>query len=288
MIFFNGFLFFAMIGIFTSCLAANSDEIVLPIKLSPQGFPVATIQIQGNDIPLIFDNGASRTTITLSQEIVKKLALKMTATNKKSCHHDDSGKETCLNVHNIPEIKIGQMTMHNVSCEQMDKLWGGHYDEGFVWFEAAKNGVIGLDLLRQFNVLVDYKNAQVILTKLGEYPSQYDVKRWTQVPFTNKYGITTAAKINGVDATIVWDTGANKSIIKTTSKIFAGKTSCESNNDPSCYFETTTFIVSDKQLPKTKFSIQKDELPFDGMIGSDFIEDHKVFFDFKNNVLFIE
>lgn len=268
--------------------AADPTTTVLPLTFSTQGFPIASIQIQGHDIPLIFDNGASRTTITLSKELVKKLNLKMTPTHKKVCLHDDTGKETCLKVYTVPELKIGQTTMHNVSCQLMDKLWGGHYDEGFVWFEAAKNGVIGLNLLRQFNVLVDYKNSRVILNKLGEYPQQYDVKNWIRVPFSNQYGMSISAKINGADAKIVFDTGSNSSIMKSTAKVFAEKKSCESNNDPSCYFETTTFMVGDKPLPKTKFSIQQDDFPFDGLIGSDFFKAHQVFFDFKNNLIFIK
>lgn len=46
-------------------------------------------------------------------------------------------------------------------------------------------------------------------------------------------------------------------------------------------------MVGDKQLPKAKFFVQQDELPFDGMIGSGFFKEHQVFFDFKNNLMFI-
>ena len=280
-------IFITLLIVSIQSFAMDTTEIVLPLTFSTQGFPIAAIQIQGNNIPLIFDNGASRTTITLSKELVKKLNLKMTPTNKKVCFHDDTGKETCLKIYTVPELKIGQMMMHNVPCQLMDKLWGGHYDEGFIWFEAAKNGVIGLDLLRQFNVLVDYKNSRVILNKLGEYPQQYDVKSWIRVPVAHDSGIINA-KINGADVTLVMDTGTNNSIMKSTAKVFAGKKSCESNNDPSCYFETTTFMIGDRPLPKTKFSIQKDEFPFDGLIGSDFFKAHQVFFDFKNSLIFIK
>jgi len=286
---FNGLLFFTAIGIFTPVLASNSDEIILPIELTAQGMPVTSIQIQGNDIPLIFDNGASHSSIVLSKELTKKLNLKMTPTNKKSCFHSDDGKKTCLKVYTIPELKIGHMTIHDVPCQLMDKLWGGHYDEGFIWFEAAKNGVIGLDLLRQFNVLVDYKTSRAILMKLGEYPHQYDMKNWIKIPFSNKYGMTTIAKINGTDVTLVWDTGANNSIMSSTTKIPAEKKSCAYKENPSCqYFETTTFMVGNKQLPSTKFFIQKNEIPFDGFIGSSFFKEHQVFFDFKNNLLFVK
>jgi hypothetical protein len=285
----SGTLFLTILGIFTPSLAANSNEIILPLKFSSQGFPIVSIQVQGHDIPLIFDSGAHHNSIVLNNALVKKLNLKMTPTNKKACGHDDTGKETCLKTYVISEIKLGNMAMHNMPCQLMNKLWGGHYDEGFILFEASKNGVVGLDLLRQFNVLVDYKNSRAILTKLGEYPRQYkDIKNWSQIPFSDKYGITTSSKINNINTNLVWDTGANDSIIKSTSKVFLGKTSCESISNPSCFFETTTFTNGNKQLPKIKFFIQKDELPFDGLIGSSFFKEHIVFFDFKNKLVLVK
>ncbi|EKE01545.1 MAG: hypothetical protein ACD_21C00106G0005 [uncultured bacterium] len=282
-------IFITLLAISIQSFAADATTTILPLELSTQGLPVTSIQIQGHKIPLIFDNGASRSNVVLSKELVRKLHLKIIPTNKKSCFHGDDGKVMCLKVYTVPELKIGNMTMHNVSCELMDKLWGGHYDEGFIWFEAAKNGVIGLELLRQFNVLVDYKASRVVLMKPGEYPHQYDIKSWMKIPFSNKYGITTIAKINGVDVTLVWDTGANNSIMKSTVKIPAKKKSCAYKENPSCqYFETTTFMLGDNQLPKTEFFIQKSEIPFDGLIGSSFFKEHQVFFDFKNNLLFVK
>lgn len=258
--------------------AAGADTIILPLEFSAQGFPVASVQIQGHKIPLIFDNGATKSSIVLSKELVKKLDLKIIPAHKKTCFHDVNGKKTCSKVYTIPELKIGQMIMHDVPCELMDKLWF-----------KAKNGIIGLDLLHQFNVLIDYKASQIILTKLGEYPQQYNIKKWTQIPFSNKYGITTIAKINGTNVTLVWDTGANGSIMKSTVKIPTEKKSCAYKENPSCqYFETITFMVGNKPLPKTRFTIQKIEVPFDGLIGSDFFKEHRVFIDFKNNILFVE
>jgi hypothetical protein len=287
--FLYGFLFLVLNDIDPVFATGGSADIVLPLKLSTQGFPTTSIQIQNHNIPLIFDSGASKTAITLSRDIVNKLHLQMKPANKKVCFHDDTGKETCLREYTLAELKLGQLTMYNVSCQLMDSLWGGHYDEGFVWFDAAKNGVIGLDLLRQFNVLVDYKKSRIILSKLGEYPSQYNMKTWVQVPFSSLSGIV-HAKINGIDTRLVWDTGANNSIIKSTAKIaaVAKKKSCASKSNPNCQcFEAMKVIAGNKQLPKIKFFVQDNEFPFDGLVGSNFFKDHTVFFDFKRNIILI-
>lgn len=280
-------LLLVVVGIFIVPRVRSRGEIVLPIELSQQGFPVVAIEIQGHSIPVIFDNGASRTSIALSQEIVKKLELKLLPTNEKACFHDDTGKETCLKVYTIPELKIGHKTLRNVPCQLMDKLWGGHYDEGFIWFEAAKNGVLGLDFLRQFNVLVDYPSSRAILIPLGAYPHQYNVKNWIRMPVSTD-GII-VANINGVTTKLVWDTGANHSIMKSTAKVLTeGKIATIKGDPPYQSFETTTFTVCDQPFPKTEFFIQKSEFPFDGLIGSSFFKEHPVFFDFKNNVMWVK
>ncbi len=270
----------ALCVISINTLAAN--EIILPLQFSTQGFPIASIQIQGHTIPLIFDTGASRTSLSLSKNIVKKLNLKITPTNKKACFHDDTGKKTCLKIYNIPKIKIGQSTMLNVPCQLMDKLWGGHYDEGFKWFEAARNGVIGRDLLQKFNVLIDYKQSKVIFTKLGQYPTGYSVKKWMSVPFTKKTFVINA-KINGSNVNLILDTGANSSIMKSTAKISVEKKSCASKNNLTCqYFKTKSFQIGGHQILTTKFVLQKDNFPFfDGLLGTNFFKKNLVFLDFK-------
>lgn len=269
-----------------SCAKTSNHVAVLPLLLSVHGLPVTSVQIQEYNIPIIFDNGATSTSIALNKELVEKLHLNIVPTNNKSCFLNGSGKKTCLKVYTVPKLNIGQMTMSNIPCQLTEGLWGEHYDGELA---AARNGAIGLNLLRQFNVLIDYQASQIILMKLGEYPYQHDMKDWMRIPFSNKYGITTTAKINGTNVTLVWDTGANYSMIKSTAKIFVNKKSSLNKNSQSCkYFETTALITDGKQSLNTKLSIQKAGFPFDGLIGSSFFKEHRVFFDFKNNLLFVE
>lgn len=278
--------FLSVILLVPTIIFANAkDEIIVPLQFSEQGFPVATVQIQNHNIPLIFDNGASRSNIVLNKDIVKQLNLKIIPTNNEVCSHDDTGKRNCLKTYIIPELKIGQLTLQNISCELMDKLWGGHYDEGFKWFAAARNGVIGLKLLQQFNLLLDYKHSRAILTTLGTYPKEYDIKNWVAIPFDKK-GIINA-QINGVNVSLVTDTGANNSIMKASAKVLVDKKPCDPKKDLCQYLEPKTFTVGNKQLPKIKFGVQQDEFPFDGVIGSSFFKEHQAFFDYQNNILFI-
>jgi hypothetical protein len=272
-------------------LADDNNDIILPLKFSRDGTPIISIQIQNHNIPLIFDSGAQKISIALSKYIVNNLHLKILPTKNKVRYFDGTGKINCYKVYIIPELKIGNTIMHNIPCHLIDKIWGGH-DGKLVSFEALRNGVVGLDLLRKFNVLIDYQARYIIVNKLSSYPARIDFKNWLQIPFYDRYGITTKAQINGKKTILVWDTGANVSVINRTSKLLKAvqKKSCADKNNQHCrYFETKSIAIGGKKLPKMQFFIPKNlTLPFDGLIGSSFFKKHIVFFDFKNKLIFIK
>jgi hypothetical protein len=286
--------------IFQSCIAlvvftcsicfAAMPEIPLHLSFSPQGMPATTIQIQGKTIPLAFDISSTRTNIALSADIIKKLNLQLAPSNEKFCSHDIAGHETCYKTFTIPEVNLGTLAMRNVPGVVRDYMWNNPPDSGFIFTEAYQNGVIGQDLLRKFNVLIDYPREQVVLMPQGQYPKEYNVKSWQRILFTvNRYGITTSAKINGIDVVFAWMTAANHSVLTTAAmqKIFHvkqarfGKTTCVA-------LAPDSVVIANKKFPSTPFYPADEEFPFDGLIGSTFFQEHAVFFDFKNNYLYVK
>lgn len=121
---------------------------------------------------MIFDTGAYKTEITLSPHALKDIHV--TYTGKQHCFPAMDG-QYCEKEFIIPELKIGDFVLKNVTGQLMPKLWGGH-DEGFKATEASRDGVIGLALLSQFNILLDFPHSKAILVKQGASISGYDVK----------------------------------------------------------------------------------------------------------------
>jgi hypothetical protein len=209
--------------------------------------------------------------------------LKLLSSDKSKCFHDSTGKKTCLKTFIIPKLKIGEFTMHNVSGVMRDYMWGNKPEPDFIYIDAYKNGVIGLNVWREFNLLIDYPHEQAVLMKHGVYPKNYDVKNWVKIPFEiTKYGITTAAKINSVDTLLSWNTAANHSVImQSTMKKIA--------RVPSEYlsFAPKKFTVGRMDVPSPELHIVDEGFPFD-VIGSSYFTEHVVFIDFKNQYLFIQ
>jgi hypothetical protein len=257
----------------------------------PYGLPSAIIEIQGKIIPIIFDSGASKSEITLSEYALKNL--KVNFTGNQVCTTALDGRH-CEEEFIIPEVKIGTFVLKNVKGTLMSELWGGD-DKSFIPTEASRNGVIGYDLLEKFNVLLDYPHQQAILFQKGIRPTQYDFSQWIALPFTDQ--LYTKVLINGKKMTLGWDTGSVPSIIKASAVLNLAKSACERDTpygrNKSCnriVTETFETFPDKSKLPETWFRVRNipAEAPFDGLMGSNFFMDNLVYFDFDNHKILIK
>lgn len=266
---------------------AEANETTLPLTFS-QDAPAITVEIQGKNIPLIFDTGDASDAITLSPEALQNL--KVHFTGQQVCADSLSGKD-CMQSFIIPELKIGDFVLQNVQGQLMPHIWGN--DKGLVMTQAWKDGVIGLPLLKNFGVLIDYPNDEIVLTKNFQMPNIIDKEDWVKIPFTFDKNISTTAEINGSPLKIVWDTGAIPSSIRSDIPINANISECPDRYKiviPQCKrIKTTNFTMSKQKLDNTWFIVRDmPQLPFDALLGSNFFANNLVFIDFKNNTLSVK
>lgn len=268
----------------------------IPLKFdtgnaAPNGFPSTVITIQGKSLPLIFDTGAKKFSLVLTQQALKNI--QVTYTGKHVCSKAMDG-EHCYREFLIPEIKIGAFVIKNVKGVLMSQLWGRQDTNKFFKATAAScNGVIGFQLLSQFNVLLDYRNSKAILVKPHSKPVGYDVASWTPIAFEGH--LLTTLKLNNKVVTLTWDTGATPSDINQTVAKLLQPTPCPRNNpykQPGKCFRVTTrsFTTQNNQvLPNTWFAVQvmPAGVPFDGLVGSNFYADNLVYFDFDQHKIFV-
>lgn len=101
------------------------QEAVLPLKFNTgnevHGLPSCNIEIQGKNIPLILDTGASKYELALSRYALKNI--KVIYHSKKECSKTISS-QFCAETFTIPELKIGPFFLYNVKGIIMSKLWG--------------------------------------------------------------------------------------------------------------------------------------------------------------------
>jgi predicted aspartyl protease len=288
-------LFFALQSL--TVLAENTlaTETYLPLQFNtgnpaPYGIPSTIITIQSKAIPILFDTGASKSDITLSEHALKNIHVLFTG--KKICFNAFDGRH-CQKEFIVPEIKIGDFLLKNVKGLLVSKLWDSHHDKGFIATEASQNGVIGFNFLSQFNVLLDYPSSKVTLIKRNTALNHYDVTNWVSIPFENH--LLTHLKLNNRPMTMIWDTGAIPSVIKKSVVNYFKSMPCPRN---APYFgkdcsaiEANFFSTAQNQLlPNTWFKITDipSYAPFDGLIGSNFYRENLVYFDFDNHRIYIK
>jgi hypothetical protein len=119
---------------------------------------VVRIQINGVPKDIIFDTGATRTTI--SNDVIKELGIK--EVEKIKAH--GVGGEVDASVVRIDSIRIGDIVLRDFSCGVTDfKNLGG-----LIGKEVS--GVLGYDFLSLFKITIDYKAKQLTFDKYKVEP----------------------------------------------------------------------------------------------------------------------
>jgi hypothetical protein len=252
----------------------------MPIEFS-QGMPSSFVTINNKTIPLLLDSGASKIFLVLSKNVLKDL--NVTYTGETHCLRAVDGRY-CMKKFIIPSVKVGNFTLRNVPGEELKKLWGGS-TKGFIETEASKNGIIGLGLLRQFNVLLDYKNHEITYSLPKTYPKNLNLASCHSVKTDFVHGIVADYFFNNKNNIMVLDTGSNLSIVKpNANKVFYPCEESHINDFKNCRINKIS--VFPNQKPED-FYVEDLNLPFDGIIGSAYIQNHKIFIDSAKKVVYL-
>ena len=287
-------IFIGMVFLLSTSALAQPFETTLPLQFNTgdknDGLPSTVITIQNKQIPIILDTGTIDTDIALSREALE--GTQVYFTGKDSCYRS-LNRYSCQQHFIVPRAQLGGFIVKNIRGMLMEKFWGSN-NRHFKETQASHDGAIGLSLLSQFNLLLDYSHHKMVLVKQGHFPAGYDVKNWTRVPFVNRDGIVTYAKINGKLVTLLWDTGSVPSKIKQYFNFMRDSRVCNKKINyaiSNCrYVVANHFSITRQALSPTWFLLDHipSNIPFDGLIGSNFYEENLVFFDFKNHLIYVK
>ncbi len=267
-------------------------EVVLPLKFdtgnaAPYGFPTTIISIQGQTFPIIVDTGGKKWGVMLREQAIHKLHVQFTG--KTICSQTTEGR-ICLKEIIIPEIQIGDYLVKNVHGTYLPKWWG--HVENFKETEASRNGMLGFEVLSQFNFLIDSQQGRIIFTKKDEKLTGYDIKNWISLPF--KGHLQTQLNLNDKPIIFSWDTGAVPSIIKQSKVAISALCPKDSpfKGRVNCFYTTPTSLttMNGKNLPATWFMISPipSFAPFDGLIGANFYQQNVVYFAMGEKRIYIK
>lgn len=287
--------FLFLLGMAQISWSQTINETTLPLEFNtgnpaPYGMPSTAIEIEGKSIPILFDTGAKNTELALTQHALKNIHAKFTG--KIQCFNAFDGKH-CQKEFIIPEVKLGDFIVKNVKGILIKNLWDSQHNNNFQETEASRDGVMGYALLSKFNILLDYPQAKTILTKPHHQPEQYNLTNWHAIPFTDH--VQTKLNLDGRILNFTWDTGAipskvNRKLAQKFPQINCPKNNPYKDDSETCLRVETSLITENNGSFKTWFSVEDfpATAPFDGLIGSNFYAENRVYFDFDNHKIYID
>jgi hypothetical protein len=278
-------------GFFWCFLKTDKYHVPFPIQFSKEDTPCAIVAIEGQEFLLDVDLG-SKFALHLSKDLLDKIE------NKKECGvgtwRDLKGNKYETPSYIIPKLFWDKLVMKDIIIQQSDNkccenqvLWS---DENLGSDLAyTQNGAIGRPILQKFNFLLDYTRMRIIATndlkkmkKIG-----YMLHEMKKLPFTiglvginvsidtkwgtRNFSLDTGSSVNAIRASILDE---QEGII--TPRGFKGVTSqCKMGGKDL----DDLFFYS--------YDLSPELSDIDGILGTPFLDQHVIYIDFKNKVLYL-
>jgi len=270
----NGLMILAASFAALDCAAAERP-IVVPIKLLGNSAFVS-VNIDGNDVPLIFDSGSSGS-IALTQAAIDRV--KAQPIGETSRAMDAKGNVLQYPKFKIHRIQIGAAVFNDVIGE-LDV-----HDPSYQATQLGQQGFLGTGLLKKYKVVLDYRHRRMMLVTSDGTENQSAACQGTAVPFSRSWHGEPAAEVD-IDLgrlTVWWDTGAPTSML---SKRFIDGVGLRQSGDT---VTSKRLTLGGTNFGPLQFGVEDLSLPpgFDGFIGFNFFAHHIVCMDFPGKRLLI-
>jgi hypothetical protein len=256
--------------------SAADSPVVVPIKLLGN-FPVVTVNIDGNDVPLVFDSGNSGS-VALTQAVIDRVkALPIGETFRAM---DAKGNVIEHPKFKIPRLQIGTVVFTDIIGE-LDV-----HDPSYQATQVGQQGFLGTSLLKGYKVVVDYPHRRIMLIPSGSTKDRSAGCKGTAVPFSPAWHGEPAveADIDLGRLTLWWDTGTPTSIL---SKRFTETARSHQSGDT---VTSKRLALGGADFGPLQFELDDLSLPpgFDGLVGYNFFAHHVVCMDFPGKRLLIQ
>ena len=275
-------LLFALGAWAQSCAAAEK----IPLRFIDT-LPVVQVQLGDVKADFLLDTGG-QIGITVPAPLING-ATKVTVRDEFQKTGDAAG-----HTFSAQKLTAASVALGSAQLGPVDGLV--HYKWGLsVGPESApavtKKGVIGLKAFASKNLLLDVPNGSMTLYDKGGKDAP-DVTGWLMAPFEyDARGVVVKLMVNGVPAAMSLDSAATTSMIRKDGAIFTKtKTPCKKGKEePFCGMLTLPSIDSGGSSfgRLTVAVVQMGGVPFDGLLGIDFLRIRTVYLDFDAHKLYV-
>lgn len=181
---------------------------VVPVEMV-HSLPVVEVVMQDRHWRLIVDLGGTDA-LSLSTSALRDLQVHFTGRHRHI--FDAFGKLWRGREFVVAEIMLADLKLYGVrGYEIPDNRFNIPSNRGAE--DVQLDGYIGVDLLRQFNLLVDYPNNRLVLADHAAQPPVM-IDNWASSKFDNYAGVTSYITLDGQRRRANWDTGASHTVIR--------------------------------------------------------------------------
>jgi len=264
---------------------ANSNRIVsviVPLELDGKmkGMPIVKVKIGEKVLRLALDTGADKVFFAITPNALNEINVKYSTDIEKNL--DAKGTLYKSRTFEIPEVKIGELQLNNVTASE--ELRDSPDDS---------DGIIGNRLFDYFNVLIDYSQSHMILYPNTSLPSDLELSHWTQISFKHEdIGIVIQGRLGNQERNLRFclDSGAVSAneegkplgLLRSNSLVAQDKV-----KDTKTYTDYLT-IGGENIGTMDFYFLNFTQPPVDGFLGYNFFSKYKVFIDFTKQVMYIK
>ena len=252
-----------------SVAATGSSPNTVPLQLR-RHFPIIVANIDGLDVPLVFDSG-DESTVALHQSVLDDI--KAVPTKESERLQFSKGPTVQSAKFRIRRLQIGRAVFTDIIGRS------DVHDPSYQATDVGQKGFLGTGLLKPYAVLLDYRKRQMtLIPRHNDDPPSMSCKG-TDVPFASMN--EPAEPVTEVDTDLGrfltwWDTGAPTSVI-TRRLVEEAK--------PKQFKDRLTthrLILGDTDFGPWPLEVWDANLPpwFNGFIGYNFFASHTVCIDF--------
>jgi len=253
---------------------AIAAQAAIPLRMV-DNLPYIPVQIEHKTFYLMLDLGADDR-IKLTSKAVAIIRVNPIA---ETAHHTDAmGHGIDERQFRIPSLRIGAVTFRNV--ESGEERFAPDYGP-----PDKTRGHVGLGLLRDYKIVLDYRNDQMWLFVKDAPTGDADRCTGTVVAqIAGAPGIATTVLTDFGTLTMTWDTGAQHNVLRQDSPA-SSQVAAKLNE----FFGSRQFVLGGKDFGATGFYLVDVTHPrgIDGSIGYDFFATHRVCFDMPDREVFI-
>jgi hypothetical protein len=267
----------------------NTYYVQIPTRFSTQYLPLISVKIQNNDYLLEVDLG-SKYQVTLNRHIINQLDKKNSGT---LISRDAMGNSYERAAYLVPLVKIGDLSFSDVIVdEQSDDFIANTTFGASATKDDFENrlGYIGRALLAKRNLLLDFHNSRMFISNdIKRLKSAgYHLENFTQCAFEmGKAGIVLPMDTDMGKIRFCLDTGCTASFIRAS---FVSHQVPDGKKYGLPFIRTSKFEIGGRDFGAMNLHLlnMTPELSeFDALLGMDFLKNHVVYIDHRDQVVYI-